>query len=426
LRESALEAAEQALAEFADLGPENPTIIELELNVARAAVGLGNYDLALAAAERVVIVGERLALTRTVAEALVVKGIVYFYGGRLWEARAVLEGARIIARNFGLPDVELRAIHNLGLGLALDDPRAAVELEKDGLALARRLGERALEVILTGNVTEDARRTGDWAWALGELENAIGLDIDIASRRAIVLVRASYHAYCGEVSEADLAEMTRSTEGFEDLDVDASVQEVRAAVAIAEGRWRDAHDGYQFLADKSLLNAPYVVPSMGLMAVLARDPALARTAIDRLQALGTRGRATEANRTALLAGIAALDGDKAAALSGFRQALASQMELGVPFDAAIATMAAISCLGADDPETAGWAARAGDFFSKVGAAPLEAQLRRIVDGASADVATRKAAPAADGAAAAAGGAAAAAGGAASAAGTETRKASASG
>src|SRR5207244_13228885 len=118
------------------------------------AGGLGKYGRALAAAERVVIVGERLALTRTVAEALVVKGIVYFYGGRLWEARAVLEGARIIARNFGLPDVELRAIHNLGLGMALDDARAAVELERDGLVLARRLGERAAEVTLLGNVVE--------------------------------------------------------------------------------------------------------------------------------------------------------------------------------------------------------------------------------------------------------------------------------
>ena len=394
LRESALEAAQQALEEFTDLGPENPTIIELELNVARTAVGLGKYDLALAAAERVVIVGERLALTRTVAEALVVKGIVYFYGGRLWEARAVLEGARIIARNFGLPDVELRAIHNLGLGMALDDPRSAVELEKDGLAVARRLGERAQEVILTGNVTEDARRTGEWAWALGELDNAIGLDIDMASRRALVLVRASYHAYRGEVTEADRAEMTRSTEGFEDLDVDASVQEVRAAIAIAEGRWRDAHDGYQFLAEKSLLNAPYVVPSMGLMAVLARDPALARAAIDRLQVLGTRGRATEANRTAVLAGIAALEGDRSAALSGFRQALASIAELGIPFDQVFVTMTAISCLGADDPETAGWAARAADFLEAVGASPLAVQLGRIVETASAGVTPRKDASAA--------------------------------
>jgi hypothetical protein len=75
-----------------------------------------------------------------------------------------------------------------------------------------------------------------------------------------------------------------------------------------------------------------------------------------------------------------------AALSGFRQALASLTELGIPFDAAIVTMAAISCLGADDPETAGWAARAAEFLEQVGASPLTVQLRRIVETASAGVA----------------------------------------
>ena len=379
LRETALEESQAALAEYADLGPEHPAVIDLTLTLARTGVGLGQYELALDAAERVLVVGERQGLSKTVAEALTVKGVCYFYVGRLWEARAVLEGARIIARNFGLPDVELRTIHNLGLGMALDDAREAVALERDGLVLARRLGERATEVVLIGNVTEDALRTGEWAWAIEELDNAINLDVDAASRRALVLVRAKYHALMGRLSDADTAEMERSTEAFEDVDVDVGVSEIRACIAIGEGNWRAAYDAFARVAEQSRLNAPYVLPIMGWMGILAGDPALARASVDQLRELGTRGRATEAGRHAIRAGIAALEGDRAASQAGFRQALAQLRDLGLPYDEALVTMAAVSCLGADDPETIGWATRAADFLDEVGATPLAATLGRLVD-----------------------------------------------
>jgi len=378
-REAALEESQAALAEYVDLGPEHPAVIDLTLNLARTAVNIGKYELGLDAAERVLIVGERLALSKVVAEALTVKGICYFYVGRLWEARAVLEGARIVARNFNLPEVELRAIHNLGLGLALDDPRAAVALERDGLSLARRLGERAQEVVLTGNIAEDALRTGEWAWAVGELDAAINLDIDAASRRAMVLVRAKYHALMGHLTDDDVAEMERLIEGAGDADVDTSVFEIASIQAISEAQWRKAYDALAVVAEKSRLNAPYVLPNMGWLAVLSGDATLARSTIDRLFELGTRGRATDAGRAAVLAGAAAIDGDRMAAMSGYRAAFAAFRELELPWDAALVTMSAVSCLGADDPETLGWATTAADWLDEVGAAPIAAQLSKLVE-----------------------------------------------
>ncbi|HLX35718.1 MAG TPA: adenylate/guanylate cyclase domain-containing protein [Candidatus Limnocylindrales bacterium] len=382
-RETALDVTEAALAEYAELGQEHPAIIDLNLAVARIGTGVGKHDLAMEAADRVAIVGERLALSNIVAEALTVKGICYFYGGRLWEARAVLEGARIIARNFNLADVELRVIHNLGLGLALDDARAAVELERDGLALARRLGERSSEVTLLGNVVEDARRTGEWAWALGELDAAIALDIDAASRRSLVLNRAAYHAYTGTISDADRAEIDRPVLDMEDADVDAAAFEVKASISLADGDWLGVYRNYLQMADTSPLNAPYVLPIMGWAAILGRDAGLARAAIDRLRQMGTRGRATDAGVTAVKAGISALEGDPAAAMAGFRQAIAAARELGIRLDEALIAMVAVSCLGADEPETLGWATQAADFFDEVGALPLGEQLARLIDQTSA-------------------------------------------
>jgi class 3 adenylate cyclase/tetratricopeptide (TPR) repeat protein len=378
-RESALELTTAALERFSELGSEHPTTIELSLLQARSAVGTGNYDAGLDAAEKVIIVAERLGLAKVVAEALVLKGMIYFYRGRLWEARAVLEGARIVAQNFSLPEVELRAIHTLGLELGLDDPSAAVELERAGIALARRLGERSVEIILVGNAAEDARRTGDWDWALGELEAAIQLDIDSISRRSLVVVRAGYLAYRGQLSEGELEAVTADVAGGEDIDVAAGTHDMVGATAAARGDWRKAHDEYVALADASVLNAPYVIPIAGLYATLAGDVGLARAALVRLGEMGTRGRAVEGLRLAIEAGIAALDGDRMAALNGYRQSIAMLRELELRVDEAWVTMAAIGRIGAGEPETLGWATRTADFLDEVGATPIAAQLAGLVD-----------------------------------------------
>jgi class 3 adenylate cyclase/tetratricopeptide (TPR) repeat protein len=378
-RETSSELAAAALERFKDLGPEHPTTIELMLLLARSSVSTGNYDAALEAAEQAIIVAERLGLAKVVAEALVLKGIIYFYRGRLWEARAVLEGARIVAQTFNLPEVELRAIHNLGLGLGLDDPRAAVELERAGLSVARRLGERSIEIILLGNAAEDARRTGDWGWALEELEAAIQLDIDAISRRSLLIVRAVYRAYQGELGRDEIDALRTDLAGGEDTDVQAGTHDMAGAVAASHGEWRQAHDEYVAMADASVLNAPYVLPIAALQATLAGDAGLARAALARLDAMGTRGRAVAANRLAIEAGIAALEGDRMAALNGYRQSIAALRELGIRVDEAWVTLAAIARIGAGEPETVGWATRAADFLDEIGATPIAEQLAALVD-----------------------------------------------
>ncbi|HYN69200.1 MAG TPA: hypothetical protein VEX41_03200, partial [Candidatus Eisenbacteria bacterium] len=377
-RESSQELARTALERFKDLGPEDPAMIDLALLQARSAISTGEYDVALATAERLVIVAERLGLARIVAETLVIKGVVYFYRGRLWEARAVLEGARIVAQSFSLPEVELRAIHNLGLGIGLDDPRAAVDLERLGLALARRLGERATEVVLLGNASEDSRRTGDWSWAMAELASAIQLDIDAASRRAMAVVHAAFLAYQGALSNQALEALTQDVQGIEDTDIAAGTFDVTAALAAATGDWRGAYEAYIATADNSVLNAPYALPPAGIFAIVAGDAPLARGVLDRLQSIGTRGRAVDANRLAIEGGILALEGDPAGGLAAFRQSVALLGDLGLSWDEVWVVMAAVARLGADDPEIASWVERARETLERVGALPVLTQLNQLV------------------------------------------------
>ncbi len=397
-REASLELARSALEEFRELGPEHVATIELTLLVARSAVSTGDYDLALEAAERSVIVAERLGLAKVVAEALVVKGIVYFYRGRLWEARAVCEGARIVANSFSLPDVELRAIHNLGLGLGLDDPRAAVELERAGITVARRLGERSTEVILLGNAAEDARRTGDWSWAQAELEAAIQLDVDAASRRSLLVVRATYLAYQGRIEDEEMDSVIAEAVAGEDPDVEAGTHDLGAARAIAAGDFGRAYAELVAMADASALNAPYVVPPAGILATMIGDAVRARAMLERLRTLGTRGRAVEANRLAIEAGVAALDGDPGTALAGYRQSIAQHRELGTAMDEVWVAMAAASRLGTSDPEIRAWLDRARETLERVEAAPLLEQLDQLIarSGPAARVPAGKAATAPEG------------------------------
>ena len=93
----------------------------------------------------------------------------------MWEARALYGGARQLAEEINRPDIMASASQNLSFEIALDDPRLAVDLQRQDVELARQLGQRTLEITTLGNLAEDARRTGDWDWVLDELNAVLTL-----------------------------------------------------------------------------------------------------------------------------------------------------------------------------------------------------------------------------------------------------------
>jgi hypothetical protein len=182
----------------------------------------------------------------------------------------------------------------------------------------------------------------------------------------------------GEMTDPELDAIREEAAGSEDTDILAGTHEIAAAMAAGAGDPRRAHDEYLAMADASSLNAPYLLPLAAIQAVIAGRGDLARSDLDRLRDIGTRGRAVDANRLGIEAGITALNGDPAAALVGFRQSIAALRELGIPWDEAWMTIVAVSCLGAGEPETLGWATRSADFLESVGAMPAAEQLAKFV------------------------------------------------
>ncbi|HET9522086.1 MAG TPA: adenylate/guanylate cyclase domain-containing protein [Candidatus Limnocylindrales bacterium] len=377
-RDAAASVLDEAIDRFGDLG-DNEVLVKLHSLRAMNRALQGDYEPGLADAELALAAAERLGLVEAAIEALLAKGMSLNLQGRFWEGRALLEGGRKLADEADLPVLGLRSVATLANQIALDDPRAAVAAQRDGLALARRVGDRTLEVSFLGNVSEDARRTGDWAWSLAEIEAAMNY-IDPASLDGMPLrlSRQIYRIAQGREEPDEIGRLRAQTALLEDRDVGASMDDIDGSLAFTRGDWLNAAKAWRRVVDSSDLNAPYVLPRIAHAWILHGDVAGAQAALDELAALGIRGRAIDADRTAIRAGMAALADDRAEALAGYRSALASFQELGLPWDEALTTIEAVTRLGSVDPEIRGWIDTARTIFDRLEAAPLRALLDAAV------------------------------------------------
>ena len=134
-------------------------------------------------------------------------GQAALFEGRLWEARALFRGSIELAEQIGSSDLAIRAATTLANITALDNPSEAVDVQREIITTARRLGRRALEINTIGNVSEDARRTGEWDWILGELEGARQYELDDAGEIVLDQAIAMLRIMRGEVTDeaVDLA-----------------------------------------------------------------------------------------------------------------------------------------------------------------------------------------------------------------------------
>jgi len=366
-----------AIERFQALADE-PVGIMLSGILARILIRLGQYAEGRELLDHVLSSGERVQAANIVAEAMIAKGQAYGFQGRMWEARALYGGARQLSEEINRPDLMASATQNLSFEVALDDPRLAVDLQRDTLDLARRLGQRTLGITTLGNVAEDARRTGDWEWVLGEIDAALSLQPEGTDTVPLRLAKQLLLAYRGEQDDAEIAALERALEDITDNDVRIGDIDIRGIIAFSAGRWADAAALWLEVAGISDLNQPYVLPRAGHAFVLAGDAAGAEGTLERLRALGTRGRAVDADRAAIAAGIAALRGDPVGAITGYRSAMAAWRTLGLPWDEALTVLDAVTVLGTADPEIAGWVDGARPTFQRLRATPMVQRLDEAV------------------------------------------------
>ena len=247
---------EQGASEFADLDA-NPGYVALLGQLARAYFLHEDLPAAIDIADRTLAAAERADLSRIVADTLVTKGTALAYIGRATEGLGLLAAGQEVGEANGFGGVVLRAIGNRVSILRSRDPRAGLASARTGIALARRAGFRTSLSINLGNGVGCAIRTGDWRWALTEVDLVLAEDIDGADRlntlESSIEVRALQGHEIGDLIE----EMASIVGARVEPQVLSALWIARMTQAFASGRLDDARDAAHRTGD---LVAEYLPP----------------------------------------------------------------------------------------------------------------------------------------------------------------------
>jgi tetratricopeptide (TPR) repeat protein len=369
--DAALAILTDAAEGFADL-PEDPAVVTLNGQLARAYFLLEENIKAVAVADRVLAVAELADLVEVVADTLVTRGSALANQGRRYEGIGAIEAGQRLAAANSLHRIVRRALTNLASFLMDVDPRAALEAAREGIELGRRLGERTFQIEDVAVV--GALRIGEWDWAAAELEPMLGEDIDPAIRAVALADAISLRACRDEPTDQLLADVDALPAREGDVVKAATSAWARGWIAFADGRFDVARR--EFLRFVEVFNPGTVEGSLAAARcdLLARAPELAREDLARAEGSPRRGRAVDADRATIRAGIAALEGRSSDALAGYREVLGVWRDLGLVWDEALCAIEMATLLDPSEPEVASAADAARRTLARLGAKPFLARL----------------------------------------------------
>jgi len=368
--EQALAVLEPAADEFAALGAD-PGFVALLGQLARAYMLHEEPARAVEVADRTLVAAERADLVGLVADTLVTKGTALGDLGRRYEGQGAIEAGLHLAERYGLAVTALRARINLGDFLVRDDPRATLENNRVGLAEARRLGQRAYALTFLVNAALlGATSAGDWDWALPELEELLTSELEREDRITVLGPVLSVRHWRGEAADELLAEIERLAADTADPHIVSTVAGAHADRAFARGEFDDAAAGYRRVAVLRAGNAPLGYAFATRASLLLQDAASAASDLAALEATGAHGTTIEAQRASIRAGLAALDGRPADALSLYRDAIRRFRDLGQPVDEAFTAIEMASLLDPAEPEVRAAADAAREILTRLRAQPF--------------------------------------------------------
>ena len=147
------EGLERMDRSYQELSLEEPDadLAGLAAQIGRFLFFAGRHDVAMERIESALILSEGLALPETFSQALNTKAILLISHGRLLEGLALLRYALEVALEHDKPSAALRGYFNLADSLSQADRYEEAESAvRDGLAYARRVGNRYQELLFLG------------------------------------------------------------------------------------------------------------------------------------------------------------------------------------------------------------------------------------------------------------------------------------
>ena len=367
--EAALALLVPASAEYADLSPD-PVVAALDGQLARAYVENEEPRRGIEVAERVLDAAEHRDLVAILAATLVTKGAALGSLGRLREGIGVIRAGEELARDNGLHTIQLRALIERGIFQGEIDIAASLDGMREGLALARRVGDRSAMLRFINNVGYTAFLAGDWDGALAELDAGLAEDLERADRILLLGNALIVHACRGEPVADGLAELELAITGDTDVGLITSVEDPKANAALAEGRLDDARVAWRRLAERIAAAAPSGFYQAARPALWDGDVAAVQTDLAALDATGVHGRVVEVRRMTIRAGLAALEGRTADALGLYREALRGWRDVGQTWDEALTGIDMATLLEPSEPEVRSAAESTRAILMRLGAKPF--------------------------------------------------------
>ena len=369
----ALAVLEPVADEFADIASE-PGVIALGGQLARAYFLTSSDRHAIEVADRVLEAAEHADLAAIVADTLVTRGTALGNLGRPIEGLGAITAGRDLADANGLSATVLRAYNNLGVISWMRDPRAAMESSRAGLALARRLGARSWVPGLVTGIGDGSLRTGDWAPALAELTATLGEDWESSDRLQILGTGIVIPALRGETVDDQLTEIRHLVGDSDDPQMRLMALMAEAFAAFGKGDLDPARKAWEQAAALTGSTLAVVLPLAARAALWLGDAVAAREDLAAHEVSGFHGPAIEADRATVRAGIAALEGRAADALSFYREALRAWQDLGLAWDDALCGLDMALLLDPADPEVRAAAESSREILVRLEAMPFIARL----------------------------------------------------
>ncbi len=358
-----------AIDAYADLAGD-PAHVALEAQLARGFQSRDEARRAVEVSDRVLEFAEHLDLVDILAETLLTKGSALASLGRLREGIGIVRVAEEIARERGLHATLLTAFVSRGFFLGELDLRAALEVNREGLPLSRRLGQRAQTLMFINNIGYTSFLVGEWDAGLAEMDGALADDLDRLDRLAILSNALIIRTCRGESIEAGLRELSALLGDEGDPSMQSMMKDTIANLALAEGRLEEARSIWNDVADVNGGYAPAAIYEAARGGVWAGDVNAVRTDLARLDATGFHGPVVEVRRTTLQAAVAALEGRTADALALYRDALQGWDELGIVWDGVLTAIDMATVLDPAEPEVHEAAMAARETLVRLGARPF--------------------------------------------------------
>ena len=348
---------------------------EVLSTLSRAYMRADRHDEAEAAANAALAISERLELHGITAEALQNKSAALASRGRRIEAIALMQAAIDLARSGGYLQTEQRATANLASVVSTDDVPRSHAATLASLNVARRLGHRpSVSWGLTFHAWFTELEGRGWDEVIAELEEELPRATEPAGEARVLGSLISFQLNRGEPAHERIERRAALVAAMSDPMAESLQGWADGTELLLRAEYAAAGRAY----DRAV--APGVVYPLWLAARAALwdgDLERLRLFVKKLDEDPEVLTDARSARIAAHAALDALEGRRAEAHAGFRDAFRRTRDGKADFEFALFVIDAVVALGPDDPELARPVEEAREILARVRARPYLAKLDEV-------------------------------------------------